>query len=375
MPNRHWKYWVVSRFEEVGMSKIRLVSALAGGACVLAAALWIVAGALPLTAQAGPDGAGVSVDLGSSAVMHRTGIAYPAAALAKGVEGTVVAQVTLDAVGNVTDARIMSGPDELRKAVLQAVLQWHFTRDAANGTRQVSVAFQAPEPVARPASNGTLSVTPIGIGGHVYGGIPTGGAIPGIPGAASPATPDMRVKSIDVYGLPDQARAELLASLPVHVGDTLTGDAMARISAAAKQYDEHLSATLMSAAGGGMDVAIVAPGATPRRPVAAATTPGGSTNAVSGPQPPLIRQVQPVYPPLAKQARIEGMVALKATIAKDGTVQDVTVVSGHPLLLQAAMDAVKQWIYQPTLLNGQPMELSTQINLNFALPSEPPDRQ
>jgi protein TonB len=124
-----------------------------------------------------------------------------------------------------------------------------------------------------------------------------------------------------------------------------------------------------------MDVAIVAPGATPRRPVAAATTPGGSTNAVSGPQPPLIRQVQPVYPPLAKQARIEGMVALKATIAKDGTVQDVTVVSGHPLLLQAAMDAVKQWIYQPTLLNGQPMELSTQINLNFALPSEPPDRQ
>jgi protein TonB len=96
---------------------------------------------------------------------------------------------------------------------------------------------------------------------------------------------------------------------------------------------------------------------------------------VSGPQPPLIRQVQPVYPPLAKQARIEGMVALKATIAKDGTVQDVTVVSGHPLLLQAAMDAVKQWIYQPTLLNGQPMELSTQINLNFALPSEPPDRQ
>jgi TonB family protein len=342
------------------MSKTRFVTALAGGVCILAAACWIVAGALPLTAQTAPDGVGVSVDLGSSAVLHRTGITYPAAALARGVEGTVVAQVTLDAAGNVTDARVMSGPDELRKAVLQAVLQWHFTRDAANGTRQVSVTFQAPPPApaGQPAS-------------RVAGGLV--GMISETPPGATRTV--LTVKSVDVYGLPDQARAELLASLPVHEGDTLTGDAMSRISAAAKQYDEHLSVTLMSAAGGGMDVAIVAPGATPRRPVAAATTPGGATSAVNGPPPPLIRQVQPVYPPLAKQARIQGMVALKATIAKDGTVQNVTVVSGHPLLLQAAMDAVKQWVYQPTLLNGQPVELSTQINLNFALADEPPVQQ
>ena len=158
------------------MSKIRLVSALAGGVCILAAACWIVTGALPLAAQTPPDGAGVSVDLGSSAVMHRTGVSYPASALAKRVEGTVVAQVTLDAAGNVTDARVVTGPDELRKAVLQSVLQWHFTREAANGTRQVSVTFQAPPQTGQPALSGRLSSVP----GGLVGGIAAGGAIGGI---------------------------------------------------------------------------------------------------------------------------------------------------------------------------------------------------
>jgi protein TonB len=89
----------------------------------------------------------------------------------------------------------------------------------------------------------------------------------------------------------------------------------------------------------------------------------------------ILKRRLPVYPPLAKQARIQGVVVLKATIAKDGTVQNLTVVSGHPLLVQAAVDAAKQWVYQPVLLNGQPVELSTQINLNFALADQPPAQQ
>jgi protein TonB len=342
------------------MSKIRLVSALAGRVCILAAACWIMAGALPLTAQTSADGAGVSVDLGSSAVMHRTGISYPDAARAKGVGGTLIAQVTLDAAGNVTDARIVAGPDELRKAVLQAVLQWHFTREVANGTRQVSVTFQAPPPTGQPALSGAFL------------------SFPRAPGA-TPAV-RMTLQSIDVYGLPDQARAELLASLPAHAGDTLTAEMPSKILAAARQYDEHLNMSIVSADLGGVELALVAPGATvPRRPnaavPAAATTAGSSVNNVNGPQPPLIRQVQPAYPPLAKQARIQGTVVMKAILAKDGTVQNVTVVSGHPLLLQAAIDAVKQWVYQPTLVNGQPVEVSTQISLNFALADEPPVQQ
>jgi protein TonB len=84
-------------------------------------------------------------------------------------------------------------------------------------------------------------------------------------------------------------------------------------------------------------------------------------------QAKLIRQPRPIYPPLAKQARISGVVRLNAIIGKDGTIQNLTVASGHPLLVPAAMEAVKQWVYQPTLLNGEPVEVVTQIDVNFTL--------
>jgi len=84
-------------------------------------------------------------------------------------------------------------------------------------------------------------------------------------------------------------------------------------------------------------------------------------------QAKLVRQPKPVYPPLAKQARIQGVVKLNAIISKDGTIQNLSVLSGHPLLVPAAMEAVKQWVYAPTLLNGEPVEVVTQIDVNFTL--------
>ena len=81
----------------------------------------------------------------------------------------------------------------------------------------------------------------------------------------------------------------------------------------------------------------------------------------------LVRQPRPVYPPLAKQARIQGVVKLNAIISRDGTIMNLSVISGHPLLVPAAMEAVKQWVYQPTLLNGEPVEVVTQIDVNFTL--------
>jgi len=89
---------------------------------------------------------------------------------------------------------------------------------------------------------------------------------------------------------------------------------------------------------------------------------GGNVQAAKA-----IRSPRPVYPPLAKQARISGHVILNAIIGKDGTIQNLTVASGHPLLVPAAMEAVKQWVYQPTLLNGEPVEVVTQIDVNFTL--------
>jgi protein TonB len=81
----------------------------------------------------------------------------------------------------------------------------------------------------------------------------------------------------------------------------------------------------------------------------------------------LVRQPKPVYPPLARQARIQGTVRFTAIIGRDGTIQNLQLISGHPLLVQAATDAVKQWVYQPTLLNGEPVEVITQIDVNFTL--------
>jgi periplasmic protein TonB len=81
----------------------------------------------------------------------------------------------------------------------------------------------------------------------------------------------------------------------------------------------------------------------------------------------LIRQVNPQYPSPARLARIEGKVVLQALIGKDGTVQNLHVVSGHPMLTGAAMDAVKQWLYKPYYLNGEPVEVETMINVNFTL--------
>jgi len=84
----------------------------------------------------------------------------------------------------------------------------------------------------------------------------------------------------------------------------------------------------------------------------------------------LIHKVQPTYPPLARQARIQGSVILQALIGKDGTIQNLHVVSGHPMLTNAALEAVKEWRYKPYFLNGEPVEVETTINVNFTLSGE-----
>jgi len=81
----------------------------------------------------------------------------------------------------------------------------------------------------------------------------------------------------------------------------------------------------------------------------------------------LIHDVAPQYPPEAGRARIEGAVVLMAVIGKDGSVEDVRVESGLPILAQAAVDAVKQWRYRPYLLNGEPVEVDSRITINFTL--------
>jgi protein TonB len=81
----------------------------------------------------------------------------------------------------------------------------------------------------------------------------------------------------------------------------------------------------------------------------------------------LLHKVTPTYPPLARQARIQGSVVLQAVISKNGVIENLHLVQGHPMLAPAAIEAVKQWKYKPYFLNGEPVEVETVITVNFTL--------
>jgi TonB family protein len=128
---------------------------LSAAVMMVAAASWIATGAFPLSAapQVVTDSQGVSVNMNGAKLMHRSPVPYPADALAKGVEGTVVVQVKLNARGEVAEAAVLSGPEELRKAAQQAVLTWHFDKSVAMTTQVVNIDFSktAAAGTAQPA--------------------------------------------------------------------------------------------------------------------------------------------------------------------------------------------------------------------------------
>jgi TonB family protein len=334
------------------------------------------------------DGAGIEVDPGGP-LMHRTGVFRTAGVTAT---GTIVLDASLNSKGEVTDARVVSGPDELRRSALQSVLQWHYSMDAG----------------AAPTVRATI----------------TFGAAPQVPGTKKLAaqrlagndTPMATLKTIEFLGTPSDVEQKVRARLPVKEGDQVTSQSMAGVLAAAKEVDEHFTGGMsmekdgakvfLSLGAGSGNLVAYRDGAPVYRigdgvegvvvkggPVGgvAGGVQGGVAGGVSGAvasrdagsnpqtirvggnvqQANLISKVNPVYPPLAKQARIQGVVHLTTTIGADGAVQNLEVISGHPLLVQAAMEAVKQWLYKPTLLNGSPVAVITQVDVNFTLAGDP----
>ncbi len=336
---RHLKERVVSIFKEVEMSKTKMFSRLAVGLAILVAGCWLVTGSFPLSAapQDVNDGVGVTVDIGGAALIHRAPVAYPDAARRNHVQGSVSVEMTIDGSGNVSDARILSGPDELRRAVLDSVLQWHYEK-GAGPTRQANITFE-------------------------WHDAKTGPPPPPPPGFLSTGLAGRTVKSIRTIGLSDQTRAAILAALPAHEGDVLTGDQIRNIQQAVHSVDEHLLVSGGTMASGEVTLDISAPNNTAAQPGAPQRIKiGGAVQ-----QAKLIKQPHPVYPPEAKEVRIQGVVHLSALIAKDGTIMKLEVLGGHPLLVPAALEAVRQWQYQTTLLNGEPVEVQTQIDVNFTL--------
>jgi TonB family protein len=341
---RHLKRRVASLLKEVSMSKLRLRSSMAALTAALVLAAWLGIKSFPL--QAAPqekqdskiDAPGVAVQPSPVAVLHRTPVTYPKDALAKRIQGTVVVEVTLTATGTVSDAHVVTGPDELRKAALQSVLQWHFSTNSPTSAKtQVTVDFHLPEPA--PAS------------------------IRAVPSPA-PAAEEQAVVDRVILRVPESLKQKLESRLTVREGDRLTQRAIDETTATAMDVDEHLVVTFQ---GGSKSAVIVISLPDTAAPIAPGKIRvGGNVQQVN-----LIRKVTPAYPGLAKEARIQGVVRFTVTIGKDGTVQDVQLISGHPLLVSSAQTAVWQWQYKPTLLNGEPVDVVTQVDVNFTLTPDP----
>jgi len=341
---RHLQHRVVSILKESSMSKMRLFSALAVAAGVLAAGCWMAVATFPLQAspQAVADADGVTVDTGSAVVAHRAGVRYPEAARSKGVQGTVVVEAEVDDQGTVTDARVVAGPAELRAAALSSVLEWHFARTGGAGVRQVTIAFRlaAAEAAAQaePRRQGAVPVVPKLD--------PEGGIL----------------RRIDVVGLAPAAAGELLARLPVHEGDTISKGLSGRVAEAARAYDEHLYVWLAPSGTPGEFVMRVSLLPATRPEAGDRLRVGGNAQSQK-----IISKPRPVYPASAKQAGLEGRVRLQAVIGADGRVSNLQVVYGEPVFVESAMEAVRQWVYEPTLLNGKPIEVITDIDINYTL--------
>ena len=309
----------------------------------------LIGGCILAAAQTVTDAPGVTVTLNGSTVLHRTGVIYPLALRQKGVQGTVLVEVTLDAKGNVSDARVLSGPAELRRTSLESVVSWH-TEDAANSSRQVGLRFELPGEATRAERgsdfNPALVVLP--------------------PAPAGPL--GRRIQMIEVRGISNDARNALLARLPAREGEVLSQELAEATVQAVQDFDEHLRVGFAGAPNGESAIEIALTGyrsdPSPSLPSVVNRIRIGSSLLQSK-----LKSAQPPgYPALARQARVEGVVKLNVVVGKDGSVQNLSVVSGHPLLIPAAIEAVKRWTYEPTAINGSPTDVESEVDVKFALP-------
>lgn len=251
--SRHLRQRVASLLKEVHMSKKQLSLSTAGFCLAILTTGWLAVHAFPL--QAAPQ------DAGGLSAAHKVQPQYPAEAKQNHVEGDVVIRIQVDQHGLVSDAHVLSGPEQLQQAALTAVRQWTFTKTSMlPATSDVVISFRLEEGIM-----------------ESHSGQPTG-------------------------QVPSQS------------------DSVQRIRV------------------------------------------GGNVQSTQ-----LITKINPIYPPEAKQARVQGRVRLNVLIGEDGAVKDVVLIEGEPVLADAAIPAVWQWVYRPTLLNGQPVEVLTQVDVNFTL--------
>lgn len=302
---------------EVTMSRTRLIATYSLITALATATAWLSINTFPLQAAPQFDQSNSGVT-GAEVVLRKSPV-YPSLAKRKGIEGSVVVEATIAENGSVSDARVISGPLELRRAALEAVLQWQFKNGPA---AQVTLNFSLMKD----------------------GGLPPKGKLAAIKITdGSPAVIDTlkaRLAHLEGQPLNPIEISEIVRAVAPSLGisfntDVATNDVTLTIGNPSESF----------AKSDGMRLRV-----------------GANVQ-----QARLVSKTVPGYPPLAKQARIQGTVRFNALIGPDGHVKNLRLESGHPLLIESAMVAVQQWVYQPTLLNGNPVEVVTSIDVEFTL--------
>jgi TonB family protein len=339
-------------------------------------------------------------------IVRRVAPIYPPLARQARIQGTVILRVIIDKEGNVSNLRLVSGHPMLVPAAIEAVKQWKYTPYELNGEivaveTDVQVNFKmADDPPGRgvPYAPNPAAPLPSGALGGVIGGVLSSTPTPLSEMWVAEATMrPLRVKKVDPIYPPLAVQAHLQGIVGLNVRISSSGDvetvtlisghpmlAPAAIEAL-KQWKYHpyvndgkeiavativqLNFTLAGDALGRVTEPPAFDGPMPR---------SGASQWVSGvPQRIqvssgvssglLVKKVQPQYPPDARDGHIQGTVVLHANINKEGNVANLELISGHPMLAPPAMDAVRQWKYKPYLLNGEAVEVDTQIQVSFML--------
>jgi TonB family protein len=311
---------------EVPMSRLRTITSYGAAAlCTIAMAVWVTTSfplqAAPQLTEAPPD----NISVQGAEFVFGVPPAYPISARRSGVEGPVTVEVTLAPNGEVSDARVISGPQELRRAAMDAVLNFQFKPGPT--VAQVTLLFRVPAVEADPNRTTATAI-------EVSKNVP-------------PA-------------IAETLRARLAIFEGQPFAPQLIGDIMTIVQRVSRNITVRMEQR--TGPGGQKTFLILGPPEMNGAPMPGLIRVGGMVQAAN-----LIEKVDPVYPPLARQARIHGTVRYNVTIDREGAVSVMEVVSGHPLLITSAQVALRQYRYKVTKLNGQPVEVSTQVDVNFTL--------
>jgi TonB family protein len=316
---------------------------------------------------------------------------YPPLARQARIQGTVVLNVIITKTGDIGAVRLVSGHPLLASSAIEAVKQWKYQPYLSNGEPvEVTTNLQINFSLAGNPPSGVVGDTP---------GVPTdviGKGAGGLPRISEAVMRGLRTQKIDpVYpSTALQAGIQGFVLLNVRIDKdgnvaevTLVGGHPLLVQAAidaVKQWkyqpfllngapaDVETTVRLRFDLSGGGSVIEPEVAMTELAPIIYADPSGPAVpkrvRISQGVAAALVAdKVQPEYPPDAREQHIQGNVLLQVIIGKEGNVENIQLISGHPLLAPAAIDAVKQWTYRPYLLNGEPVEVQTQVLVSFTL--------